>query len=110
MASTITLNLSNGQSIFLPFQVNINISGQGGAKITAVCSQIDDGDLHDVGNCLPPLPDSPVAGSCTIEGLAPNSWHTLTIYAWDEMSADPTILTVTFHVFDPGSGPPLGGP
>lgn len=112
MASTISLSLSNGQTIFLPNQVNVTIAGQAGAKITAVSSQIDDGGLSDVG-CLPPLPASPVAASVTIDGLAPNSWHTLSLYAWDDTDPDPTSTSVTFHVFDPGSGPlgpPLGGP
>jgi hypothetical protein len=110
MASTIMLNLCNGQNIMLPFHVNVSVSAQTGAKVTAVSSQVDADNLHDVSDCMPTLPDSPVAGSCTIDGLAPNTWHTFTAYAWDDASPDPTTQDVTFHVFDPGGifPPPLG--
>ena len=110
MACTLFFNnITNGQDLFLPFEATANVTGMpapgGGAaaNIQAVSQQIDEGELTNA-ECSPDLASPPTASLVTVSvalsGLQVNTWHTLTLYAWDTLSTSAATATVTFRVIE----------
>ncbi len=128
MACTLSFgNITNGQDIFLPFDASAAVVGMpppgGGStpNIQAVSRQFDEGELANA-DTSPSLPQTSAFINVVIDGFQVNTWHSLTLYAWDEASSNATTTTVTFRVADPmpvplpsplsppPPPPPVGGP
>ena len=103
MACTITINLTDGQNVMLPFTVNGGVAGTAvppndPANITDVKRRIDGGSLTDP-TTVNGLGTPTVTWTVALPGdLTTDADHTLTIVATDDQSAQPTSASVTFHV------------
>ncbi len=104
MACTIMVNtLQDGQDIMLPWTVSGTVmSTMPGVNVTAVASQLDNGDINNF--AITGLPSVTAGFSLELTNSVctqTNVWYMLTIYAWDDTSQQATMVSLTFRISPP---------
>jgi hypothetical protein len=105
MAANIVLNnLADGQQIIVPYEVSGSATPLPPANaITALARQVDANPLQSLPTSTTFAFDLTVA-DCPVA----DTWHRLTMYAWDS-SGDCSTISVSFkNVGDPPPPPPPG--